>query len=108
MRLALVNIEKIKARFGDKKTFIKALDDCRLVVKTPDDFMLSDIIIYYNNVFELNTCMAKDVVLLGDLARQNIENLIRINIFLKREVLTFLIELFTFNLEFVKEVRQLA
>lgn len=106
MSLRELNINKIE-RYGYKK-FIYELEAVSNVLTISDELRLNYIITYYKLLKYTDIEMKRDVISLKDLIASNLKMLQRINAALKRPVLDFLINLITYNVNYVKDVRRLA
>lgn len=106
MELRGINIDKIIQQFGSTSEFIKQLDVCVERAPHEDKFLLMNIIIYYNNLFEIPTEMKRDVIKCAGYKLS--DRLYYMNKELKCEVLSFLIDLTAFNTNYVKNIRCLA
>lgn len=106
MELRGININKIIQQFGSTSEFIIQLEVCVERALYEDKFLLMNIIIYYNNLFEIPIELKRDVIKWAGYSLT--DRLYYINQELKCEVLNFLIELNEYNLNYVKKVRCLA
>lgn len=108
MHLREINLKMILREYQTYEKFTQELDLISKTLPYDERHRLDNIIIYFNNLFELKLPLAPDVLRLQDMVLDNLLFFMSIQETVNRKSLQLLIELMSFNLQYVVGVKSLT
>lgn len=108
MRLREINLQFVLEKYQSYDFFLNELDKLSAVLSGNQKHRIDNIIIYFNNLFELEIDLHKDVLLMKHLVIDNLREFKKILLVYNSTVVIFLIDLMTYNLDYVSNIQRLT